>query len=66
VGHERLRSNWVICKGAVPIPGAKNEAQAEQNAGALAWRLSDEEVRALDDASQIGQRGLFNRVWQHG
>ena len=32
--------NWIICKGAVPIPGAKNAAQAEQNAGALGWRLA--------------------------
>ncbi|RME81948.1 MAG: aldo/keto reductase [Caldilineae bacterium] len=43
--------NWVICKGAVPIPGAKNERQAIDNAGALGWRLSKEEVQALDRAS---------------
>lgn len=43
--------NWVICKGALPIPGAKNMAQAEQNAGAVGWRLSDEEVSALDAAA---------------
>jgi len=43
--------NWVICKGALPIPGAKNVAQAEQNAGTLGWRLTDEEVALLDEAS---------------
>ncbi len=43
--------NWVICKGAVPIPGAKNARQAVSNAGALGWRLTDNEVQALDDAS---------------
>jgi aryl-alcohol dehydrogenase-like predicted oxidoreductase len=43
--------NWLICKGAVPIPGAKNAAQAEANAGALGWRLTDEQVAALDAAS---------------
>lgn len=43
--------NWTICKGALPIPGAKNAAQAEQNAGALGWRLTDEEVARLDFAS---------------
>jgi aryl-alcohol dehydrogenase-like predicted oxidoreductase len=43
--------NWAICKGAIPIPGAKNAAQAAENAGALGWRLSDEEVVTLDDAS---------------
>lgn len=43
--------NWVICKGGIPIPGAKNFVQAEQNLGALGWRLSDEEVALLDEAS---------------
>jgi aryl-alcohol dehydrogenase-like predicted oxidoreductase len=43
--------NWVICKGALPIPGAKNLEQAEQNAGALGWRLTEDEVAALDAAS---------------
>ncbi|MDI6694422.1 MAG: aldo/keto reductase [Anaerolineales bacterium] len=43
--------NWVICKGAVAIPGAKNARQAQENAGALGWRLTAEEVAALDDVS---------------
>ena len=58
--------NWIICKGAIPIPGAKNAAQAEQNAGALGWRLAPDEVAALDRVAKHGQRGIFNRVWQHG
>jgi len=44
--------NWVMCKGAVPIPGAKNARQAEENVGVLGWRLADEEVAALDAASE--------------
>jgi aryl-alcohol dehydrogenase-like predicted oxidoreductase len=44
--------NWVICKGAVPIPGAKNARQARDNAGALGWRLSEAEIAALDEESQ--------------
>lgn len=44
--------NWVIAKAAIPIPGAKNAAQATENVGALGWSLSDEEVAALDRASQ--------------
>jgi aryl-alcohol dehydrogenase-like predicted oxidoreductase len=43
--------NWLICKGALPIPGAKNAKQAGQNAGAIGWRMRPEEVKALDDAS---------------
>jgi aryl-alcohol dehydrogenase-like predicted oxidoreductase len=43
--------NWVICKGGLPIPGAKNARQAEENAGAIGWRLTAEEIRILDSAS---------------
>jgi len=47
----QIALNWVICKGAVPIPGAKNARQAEENAGALGWRLTPDEVAELDRAS---------------
>ena len=47
--------NWLICKGALPIPGAKNTRQAQQNAGALGWRLTPEQVTALDEASEAIQ-----------
>jgi aryl-alcohol dehydrogenase-like predicted oxidoreductase len=40
--------NWVICKGALPIPGAKTAQQAEENAGAIGWRLTPDDVAALD------------------
>lgn len=42
--------NWTICKGTIPIPGAKNARQAQDNAGALGWRLTDAEVAMLDAA----------------
>jgi len=43
--------NWVMCKGAVPIPGAKNARQAQENVGALGWRLSEDEIASLNAAS---------------
>jgi aryl-alcohol dehydrogenase-like predicted oxidoreductase len=43
--------NWVMCKGALPIPGAKNVRQAQENAGALGWQLSESEMAALDAVS---------------
>lgn len=43
--------NWVICKGAIPIPGAKSLHQLEENAGALGWRLTETEVQTLDEIS---------------
>jgi aryl-alcohol dehydrogenase-like predicted oxidoreductase len=45
--------NWLICQpGVMPIPGAKNAAQAEQNAGALGWQLNSEEVMRLEQVSR--------------
>ena len=40
--------NWIIAKGAVPIPGAKNRAQADENAGALGWSVDADDLAALD------------------
>jgi aryl-alcohol dehydrogenase-like predicted oxidoreductase len=58
--------NWVMAKGAVPIPGAKNAAQARENAGALGWRTEADDLAALDEAALTGIRSISNRVWQHG
>ncbi len=58
--------NWLIAKGSVPIPGAKNRAQAAENAGALGWSLTAEELASLDAAAETGTRTLAQRVWQHG
>lgn len=44
--------NWVLCKGAVAIPGAKNAKQAQENAGALGWRLTSDEMSRLDEKSE--------------
>ncbi len=40
--------NWIICKGALPIPGAKNAKQAQENAGGTGWHMTEDEVAALD------------------
>jgi aryl-alcohol dehydrogenase-like predicted oxidoreductase len=44
----QLSLNWLISQGnVIPIPGAKNANQAKQNAGALGWSLTPEEVELL-------------------
>ncbi len=49
--------NWVICKGAMPIPGAKNARHARSNAGAMGWRMREDEVAELDALSlQVNRR----------
>jgi aryl-alcohol dehydrogenase-like predicted oxidoreductase len=49
--HGGKTPSQVVCKGALPIPGAKNVRQAQENCGALGWRLTDQEVAALDKIS---------------
>ncbi|AFZ03545.1 aldo/keto reductase [Calothrix sp. PCC 6303] len=40
--------NWLIAQGnVIPIAGAKTADQVRQNAGALGWQLSEDEVREL-------------------
>jgi aryl-alcohol dehydrogenase-like predicted oxidoreductase len=58
IGHEhgqkscaQVALNWLICKGAIPIPGAKTGAQASENFGSLGWQLSPDEVASLEGAS---------------
>jgi aryl-alcohol dehydrogenase-like predicted oxidoreductase len=44
--------NWLITqRSTFPIPGAKNELQARQNAGALGWGMIGEEAEKLQLAT---------------
>jgi aryl-alcohol dehydrogenase-like predicted oxidoreductase len=44
--------NWLITqRNTFPIPGAKNEHQARQNAGALGWEMAGEEAEKLELAT---------------
>lgn len=44
--------NWLITqRSTFPIPGAKNEHQARQNAGALGWEMSADEAEKLELAT---------------
>ncbi len=57
---------WLVQKGAVPIPGAKNAKQARENAGGLGWALTPDEMARIDAVALDGVRTLQSRVWQHG
>jgi myo-inositol catabolism protein IolS len=47
----QIALNWLISstQGVVPIPGARNGAQAAENAGAAGWSLDPAESKALRD-----------------
>ncbi len=56
--------NWCICKGAMPIPGAKNSEQAKQNIGALGWYLDSGEVAELDKAAAGVKKPMVQNIFQ--
>lgn len=54
--------NWCICKNTVPIPGARSIFQADQNAGALGWRLGKHHIVVILDRYDLTHTafvGLF-------
>ncbi|MEB3280273.1 MAG: aldo/keto reductase [Lyngbya sp.] len=56
--------NWCICKGTIPIPGAKNSEQAKQNIGALGWKLDAGEVEELDKAAASVDKKMVQNIFQ--
>lgn len=40
--------NWVMRKGAIPIPTPKNKGQAEDSLQVLEWRLENQDEDRLD------------------
>jgi aryl-alcohol dehydrogenase-like predicted oxidoreductase len=58
--------NYVICKGVIPLGGARDAKQAEQNAGALGWRLTNAEITELESHPITPNTPFWNRFWQHG
>lgn len=60
----KVAINWCICKGAIPIPGVKSLSQAEDNLGALGWRLNGEEVARLEYAAEQAPRAMIQNIFQ--
>jgi diketogulonate reductase-like aldo/keto reductase len=64
--------NWVILKGAVPIPTAKDGKQVKDCAEALGWRLSREDEEMLDRVGLVNawdwklMRHWQNWWWEQG
>ena len=56
--------NWCIAKGAIPIPGAKNIQQAEDNIAAKDWLLDAGEVEELDRAAAGIDKPMVQNVFQ--
>jgi len=52
--------NWILSHpGVIPIPGAKNAQQAEQNAGAVGWSLTPDELHEMAATSDTIKLDFF-------
>ncbi|KDP37757.1 hypothetical protein JCGZ_06433 [Jatropha curcas] len=56
--------NWCISNGAIPIPGVKTIKQAEENLGALGWRLSSDELLQLEVAARESPQKMIQNIFQ--
>lgn len=56
--------NWCICKGTIPIPGAKSVEQARENIGALGWQLDASEIAELDRAAANADKKMVQNIFQ--
>jgi pyridoxine 4-dehydrogenase len=51
----QIALNYIMCKGAIPIPGSGSIDQVKDNIGAMGWRLSETEVNLLEnEADKLG------------
>lgn len=51
----QIALNYIISKGAVPIPGCRTVTQLKDNLGAMGWRLSTTEIKMLElEADKLG------------
>ncbi|GJC78261.1 putative oxidoreductase At1g06690, chloroplastic [Colletotrichum liriopes] len=69
IGEKRGKSiasvalNYNLGKGVLPLVGVRNAEQAKDAIAALGWRLSNDEVFAIDKVSVEGQT---TSLWQQG
>jgi pyridoxine 4-dehydrogenase len=60
----QIAINWCICQETIPIPGAKNLAQARENIGALGWRLTPAEVTELEKVAMGLNQKMIQNIFQ--
>jgi len=51
----QIALNYIISKGAIPIPGCRTVTQLKDNLGAMGWRLTATEIKMLElEADKLG------------
>ena len=59
----QIALNYIICQGAIPIPGSRTTAQLTDNLGAMGWRLTASEITRLEAAADSLGFG-FEGMWR--
>ncbi len=62
--QSQVAINWAICKDTVPIPGARTLQQAEENLGAVGWKLDKAMVEELDRAALAVGKPMIQNIFQ--
>lgn len=56
--------NWCIGQGTMPIPGAKNTKQVQDNLGALGWHLDGGEMLELNRQAEALPQAMVQNIFQ--
>lgn len=59
----QVAMNWCICHKTIPLVGCRTVKQAQDSLGCLGWRLSEDEVRRLDQVS-LARSTLDSPTWR--
>ena len=62
--QSQVAINWSLCKGGVPIPGARTVKQAEENIGAVGWRLMNAAIEELDRTALSISKPMIRNIFQ--
>jgi pyridoxine 4-dehydrogenase len=62
--QSQVAINWALCKGTVPIPGARTLKQAEENLGAVGWKLDTATIEELDRAALGVKKPMIQNIFQ--
>lgn len=60
----QIAINWAVCKDTVPIPGARNLAQAKDNLASVGWRLRPDAVEELDRVALRVRKPMIQNIFQ--
>jgi pyridoxine 4-dehydrogenase len=62
--QSQIAINWALCKGTVPIPGARTVRMAQENLGAQGWRLRPDAVEELDRVASNIAKPMIQNIFQ--